>query len=90
MTIPRTLAKLYVGALLLLAIGSVLAVVLGASTRLVAITSLVVFAILDFWYVFRIWKLRQSDGDAINWRREILLIVVCLAIIAYVVLHRLH
>ena len=90
MTIPRTLAKLYVGALLLLAIGSVLAVVLGASTRLVAITSLVVFAILDFWYVFRIWKLPQSDGAAINWRREILLIVVCLAIIAYVVLHRLH
>lgn len=89
MTIPKTLTKLYVGVLLLLATGSVLAVVLGTSTRLVTITGLVLFGILDFWYVFRIWKLRQSEGAAINWLREMLLIVVCLAIIAYVVLRRL-
>lgn len=72
----------------MLAIGAVLAVVLGTSIRLVTITSLVLFGILDFWYVFRIWELRQTGGAAINWRREILLIVVCLAIIAYVVLRR--
>jgi len=46
------------------------------------------FGILDFWYVIRIWELRQTGGTTINWRREMLLIVVCLAIIPYVVLRR--
>ncbi len=85
----KPVTKIYLGGLLVIGLICFLLSSWGNTLRQVGLTAFALFAVLDVWYIFKIRTLRKDQGGATQWKKEILWIAVCLAIILYVVLRRL-